>query len=177
MTKQARLKQLAELDAWPTRLSPTFPGPMSGAKYWHEKIPVRRSLVRSGASVRTKGRCAQALVNVAAQLARIKPSAAASARVTAVVSLPDMFDSEVCIFFDEAYFDAFKSRDGLPTHDRQVDHWARLPPERSIVRELNLVLPDKFKEIGFSTHWEDHTFNPPWVENGEAWIVGEVDQP
>jgi Protein of unknown function (DUF3916) len=172
--KQARLRQLDRLDGYLADLASKFPEPLANRGYISEKIAVHRSLVRAGASDRTKARCAQALINAAAELTRIKPSRAANSRVAAVISMPDMFSSEVCVFFDEAYFDVFTSRSNFAGENPVQSVWTPVPPHLSLARRLSLTVPVGFSELGFQTHDEDRTFSPPWIEDGEVWMIGEV---
>jgi hypothetical protein len=72
-----------------------------------------------------------------------------------------MFPSEVCVFFDEAYFRSFTSRttDGL--------RWTPLAPARSLAHEMGLTLPAGFAE-------ESHCEDDPEVYRREVWLIGEV---
>ena len=66
-----------------------------------------------------------------------------SARVTALITYPDMFSSELCIFFDSDYFDSF--------FDRQDEYQSLTPlnKELSLINKLYLKLPQAFQAIGF----------------------------
>lgn len=77
-----------------------------------------------------------------------------------------MFASEVCVFFEPAYFDAFTRRDDPD------DRWTPRPLGDSLVRRLGLTLPDAFIEQGFDSFSRDTTFNPPWIETNEVWMIG-----
>lgn len=89
------------------------------------------------------------------------------ARIFAIIGFPDMFSSEVCIFFDPNYLAAFCAR------HRDDERWTRKSSD-SLVGRLGLRLPPGFEEQGFDTFTCDATFNPPYIALGETWLVGEA---
>ena len=82
-----------------------------------------------------------------------------------MVSTPDMFGSEVCIYLDKDYYQKMitPSESGYETKNSIVG--------RSLAREWNLSMPDGFGEIGirvFIPDGEDGDYC------GEWWFLGEV---
>jgi Protein of unknown function (DUF3916) len=111
--------------------------------------------------------CIQVLINAAERLASKKPPGLEHARVFAIVGFPDLFRSEICIFFDPDYQASFHARDSAD------ERWT-LKPNDSLIRRFSLSLPSDFEERGFDTFYRDDTFDPPHIEEGETWLIGET---
>jgi hypothetical protein len=79
-----------------------------------------------------------------------------------------MFSSEICVFFDPNYFASFCDR------DTEEQRWSAIS-NTSRVDQLGLAIPQGFTARGFDTIYRDGTFDPPYVEAGETWLIGEVD--
>lgn len=138
--------------------------------YWNWKIPMPRALVSaSRARLPVQKVCAQALVDAAWRLSQASSSEMAHARVVAVVSFPDMFASEVCVFLSEDYFKGFCERDS----DDQ--RWAPMPASNGFAARLGLRLPAGFQERGYRETCRDETVDPPRVAEGEVWLIGELE--
>jgi len=84
-----------------------------GPGYWNWKLPLLRHPIE-GASARQAVQIgvAQLLVDTAHRLIARRPADLGDAKVVVVISLPDMFASEICVFFDEAYRASFVDRQG-----------------------------------------------------------------
>lgn len=154
--RQDPVRALRALRAWASALGEDWDWrPYEGRGYWHWKIPVGRALVSGkGARLAIQSRCAQVLIDVS------------GARVVAIINLPDMFGSEVCVFFDEAFFEGFAPRDS-------EDHtWT--PIDDSLARRWNLRPPKGFGEVGYRTVTRDTDYGSLRVEEGEVWMIGDV---
>jgi hypothetical protein len=79
---------------------------MTGQRsYWNYKIPVHIFLVQGKQTNQMiQKECAQYLINACNKLIASRPDSAIECRVTCLICLPDMFSSEICIYFDESYF-------------------------------------------------------------------------
>ena len=162
------VRELRRLRKWSDEL--VFPaGPYEGCGYFHWKIPVPRKLV-SGPSARRpiQATCAQILIDGAKRLADIRPFGLGHVRVAAILGLPDMFSSEICVFVDPNYFVSFCDRDA------EEQRWTAASDSHGL-DQLGLTIPAGFTVRGFNTIDRDDTFDPPYVEIGETWLIGEVD--
>jgi hypothetical protein len=65
---------------------------------------------------------------VAANLLAARPPEHETAVVAALLDMPDLFGSEIQVFFEEAYFQGF-------TADCAMRSWKSLPDERSLARD------------------------------------------
>ena len=103
----------------------------------------------------------QSLIDAAVLMRRLRDSELANSRLAVFVSLPDMWENQVCAFHNDHYFKTFTQR----------PDWTPLEGE-SLVGRLGLQLPAGFLERGFKTiqitNWQ-----PP-TEEGELWILCEA---
>ena len=89
----------------------------------------------------------------------------------ATIVLPDMFVSEVCIYFQEEYFHShispYRQENDLGCYEQNVI------AERSLAREWGLLLSENLSELGVSQKYvskqniEDNSIS-------ECWYFGEV---
>ena len=161
------VQELRRLRLWAASL--TFPAaPYEGRGYFNWKIPVHQALV-SGQSARfaVQSACGQILVDAALQLAQRKPDSLSHTQVVAVIGWPDMFFSEICVFFDQEYFADFCSRDS------QDEIWTPRSDQR-LIDELDLAVPSGMSVRGFDTVERDDTVDPPYVRTNQTWLIGEL---
>lgn len=136
--------------------------------YWNLKIPVDINLVEGKYSTfKTKAACAQALINACSNLITATASINYRPRITAVVCLPDMFTSEVCLYRSEEYYQ------GFITEHRSENGASALIKDRSLAAEWGLVLPDNVQEIGISLAYYGSEDRDEWF-TGERWYYGQV---
>jgi hypothetical protein len=155
---------MRRLRAWAAELE--FPeGPAPGRGFANYKIALPEELVGPLGRPQIVTRAAQVLVDAAGRLARLKPKTHRSARVVAILGRPDLFASEICVFFDEAYFRDFSRR--ASTYER----WAPIE-DRSLAQDWGLTVPDDFSETGFETSYRDDE-DDAWTA-GETWLIGEL---
>jgi hypothetical protein len=84
--------------------------------------------------------------------------------VVAAIALPDLFDSQLIVFFGPDYWSTFFDR-----HDPE-QRWNRLESGRSLSREWSLEIPDGFGELGF----EEVIVADGYEHRGELWFVGDL---
>lgn len=159
-------RQLRALRRWADSFAGHFPAEHAAHRYINWKIPVLDRLVRPPViTPAIQAECAQCLIDAAALVAQAKPGDLAHARTVAIIDLPDMFGSEVCVFFAEDYFQAFTER----TSDYQ--RWTPLPKTRDLIDEMGLRVPDNFDVAGFAEVIRDEETGE--AGEGEVWLVGE----
>lgn len=156
-----RLKALAE---WATRFEGYFPDDLTlDQKYSNWKIPVITTLVEGKQSTTAiRKECAQQMINAAHNMLQAKPQNAIDSRVVAVICLPEMFSSEICVYTDLDYHRAH-----IPLFDSE-----HCPSNKSLAAEWGLELPGGMKERGLCYTAEDSDGQPYEVER---WYFGEVD--
>ena len=148
------------------RYTETFPEEgYPGAGNWHLHLPVDQGFIDSEKTPHWVRRlCAQCLIDRTEYLRGLKPTLDEAVRAVALISLPKLWDSEVIVFFGEAYFGAFFERDS------ECQVWTPLREARSLVREWGLEMPGGFEERGYHERIRDENYS----HDGEVWFVGEL---
>jgi hypothetical protein len=168
-------RQVRAVERWARSFEAVFPegSEADGNAHWH--LPVDQRLVDPAtATASVQARCAQALITGAALVSAARPHEKAHMRVAALIDLPSLFMSQICVFFDPAYFRGFTDR----THECQ--QWTPLPPERSLARDWNLDLPPGFVERGFHEIIRDRDADDRHrlvvTHEGEIWMFADTGQ-
>ena len=162
-------RRLRALGKWADSFEGWFPTPLEGERYWNCKIPVLDRLVSPPMTdERIQSRVAVDMLRAAANIQASKPNAEGGAIVTALLTYPDMFASELCVFFDQGYLDAFFSRGEAGLRIRKS-------AERSLSSVLGFVLPEGFDERGYDVMERDEdlasigkTTSQWWSYRGET---------
>ena len=88
-------------------------------------------------------------------------------RITAVICLPDMFTSEICLYHSDEYFQGFISEDSSDNGSSII------LKERSLAKEWGLILPDGVQELGVAIEYHGGDDPDEWV-TGERWHYGQL---
>ncbi len=106
-------RHLRALSRWPEQIVQQLPSPeqCEGARYWNFKIPVYSKLVDPEHATLATRRACLAVILAAAEAVERSPHRPADCRVACLVSTPSLFQSEVTLFFDDAYFETFLPRE------------------------------------------------------------------
>jgi hypothetical protein len=146
-------RRLRAVDRWAESYQGFFPVTEEGEKYWHCKLPVLDRLVAPPTTNQTiQAHCVKALLRATKYISLAKPQDCKCAIVCALITYPNMFGSEVCVFFDRTYYESFFSRN---------NEWQSLEEvfDKSLLQRLDATLPDGFYETGFilssKDEWED----------------------
>lgn len=108
-------RHLRALARWPARIVDQLPTAdvLAGERFWNFKLPVFSKLVEPPhATAETQRACLAAIFASAGALEH-SPRRPRDCRIACLVTTPSLFQSEVTLFFDEAYFSGF-----LPVSDR-----------------------------------------------------------
>ncbi len=104
-------RRLNAIDNWANSFEGYFPVEHSSEKYWNYKIPVLDRLVCPPTTTdELQAHCVVALLRAAEFLVSARPREHQKAKVSVLVTYPDMFGSEICVFFDKSYLKAFFER-------------------------------------------------------------------
>ncbi len=142
----------------------SFPERTAEEKYWHMHLPVSQAFIDSPKTPKSIRRlCMQELLDATSHLMSIRPSNT-KAKVVTAIDLPNLFDSQIIIFFSEEYFDSFFNRES------GEQRWLSLASNRSLAREWNLNIPPRFCEKGFQEIIQDEDY----AHTGEVWFFGEL---
>ena len=136
-------RHLRSLARWPERIVAQLPTNMQleGAQFWNFKIPAYAKPL-DPPHVRDEWRCAALSALFAAAEAVERSSARPrNTRVAVLATTPCLFESEVTLFADEAYFRSFLPQakasrteweggwvEGRPATGAELPRWAPAPP-------------------------------------------------
>lgn len=136
-------RRLDALNRWSNSFAGYFPVEYCDRKYWNCKIPVLDILVNPPTTTRKiQARCACCLIQAANHLLKARPLEFSTTKVTALITYPNMFGSEICVFLAPDYFDSFFNRN---------NKYESLIPARklSLTTKLGIELPLTFTEMSF----------------------------
>lgn len=153
-------RRLNALDKWADSFENYFPSGYSDEKYWNWKIPILDRMVdRPTTTMALQRRCGNALLRAASYIESSKPNELESAIVTVLLTYPDMFGSEICIFFNADYFDSFYKRNGEEQKLKRISNGG-------LAEKISLNIPKGFEEVGYQ-----HTIIGEW--EGEVSVYEE----
>lgn len=147
-------------------LAKAFPSEDSeGCGYYHAHLPVAQSLIDSKNTSRSiRKLCIQTLIDAARDLEKIKPAFGVTTRIVVAIDFPNLWDSQLIVFYGQDYFDKFFCR------NTKEQEWTVLPSERDIKREWGLEIPKQFSVRGYKEEILDEDYS----HVGEVWFIGEV---
>lgn len=155
-------RRLGVLDKWADSFEGYFPSEYAQEKYWNWKLPVLDRLVGPPTTTNEiQAHCSQAILRAAKHLFEARPEEYSQAVVSALITYPQMFGSEICIFFDKDYFASF--------FDRNCE-WESLTPinGEELSKSLNFDVPHPFIQSGYihttKDEWEGEitTYEEEW---------------
>lgn len=133
--------------------------------FWHMHLPVPQSFIDSAKTpFGVRRLCAQALIDAVEHLRTIKPKLDIPIRVTALITLPRLWDSQIIIFFGESYFAGFFNR------NNDYQKWAPLPEGRNLANEWQLRVPENLTVKGYREEITDD--GDTYVS--QLWYIGEL---
>lgn len=157
-------RRLRALDRWASGLS-DIALPSENQRFLNFKIPVLDRLICPPTTTGgIQKRAFESLLKGAVSLAdSARASKHAYYRTAVLLVLPDMFQSEVTVFFDSEYYDSFCYKTAL------------LSDKEAPSRLFNVDIPEGFIELGTLVEWEDEFEPGQPVKFSEArWTVGQA---
>ncbi|WP_226671130.1 DUF3916 domain-containing protein [Metabacillus litoralis] len=130
-------------------------------------LPVSQGFINSDKTPsKIKRLCLQTMVNRAKHLVEMKPTDKEKYRVVVLISLPDLFRSQLIVFRGDSYYQHFFERN----NDDQK--WSPLSKKRNMAKEWQLSVPETMDILGFK---EVITYEEGYHEEGEIWFIGDVN--
>ena len=116
-------------------------------KYWNYKIPIDESLLFVNKRL-TKRILKEFILKTQALY---KASSYDDAILTLVIANPNLFSSELCIFFDNEYFANFTQR------DNEYQKWE--PSKKGVLEVFNIEVSSELKVLNFDEIINDDDFH------------------
>lgn len=148
-----------------TQQTAAFPQPHRGDDFWHLHLPIAQNFIdHPNTPFGLRRLCVQTLIDCAHSLASVAPTNLKS-RVVVAICLPELWRSQIIVFFGSDYYDSFFNRDS------EEQKWTPLPDNRRLAREWNLRVPHGFSQRGYKEELRDTDFN----FDGEIWFMGQLN--
>lgn len=155
-------RHLRALRAWAESAKGKYPS-RTEDKYVNWKIPVLDRLVEPPTTKpEWQSQALESLLIAACHFVEAKPEAEKDRSWVAVlVRFPNMWASEVTVFFDQKYYESFLGSDESMAH-------------RSLCNEMALVVPPCMTEVGSMASWEEEDDQGRVsLYSEECWTIGE----
>ena len=155
------------LKKWISDITKQMPNPSEcGLGYWHLHLPFAQTYVYSSKLPnKFRREIMQSLIDRVSYLKSIKSKGQAEYRIYALVSLPNLFDSQLVVYPHNSWFDGFFERDS------EEQKWIALDTSGNLILEWELNCPSNIQIKGFKEviSEEDYYFE------GEIWFIGELE--
>lgn len=146
------------------RETDTFPDIDIENGYWHIHLPVKQSFINSKKiPIRVKRLCIQSIIDSTKNLIQKKPKSNIRIRVVAFINFPDLWYSEIIVFFGENHYSGYFYR------NNDYQKWIPLEEKRNIAKEWNLKVPDSYGIKGY----REILNNDGDIYENELWYLGE----
>ncbi|WP_242212445.1 DUF3916 domain-containing protein [Bacillus cereus group sp. BfR-BA-01383] len=143
----------------------TFPSTFHNDEYWYMPLPVSQAFIDSRKTPRkVKRLCMQTLLNQANQLIKMKPSDTHTYRVVVMISIADLWGSQIIVFKNDDYFHNFFNRNS------EYQKWIPLSNESDFWKTWRISICHTVQTLQFQEiiHDEDECFKK------EIWFIGEL---
>jgi hypothetical protein len=137
-----------------------------GLGYWHLHLPFAQAYINSEKTPNKLRRdIMQILINRVSHLKNIKTQEQDEYRIYTLISLPDLFDSQIVVLPDKSWFDGFFERDS------KEQKWLPLDKSRNLIEEWKLNLPSDLDVKGYKEIISEEDY----YSEGEKWFIGELN--
>jgi hypothetical protein len=137
-----------------------------GLGYWHLHLPFSQAYIDSiKAPNKLRRDIIQTLINRVSHLKNLKSPLQDEYRIYTVISLPNLFDSQIAALPDRSWFDGYFERDS------QEQKWQPLNKQRNLIKEWKLILPPVLEVKGCKAIISDEDY----CYEGEKWFIGELN--
>jgi len=138
----------------------------SGLGYWHLHLPFTQSYIYSSKLPnKFRREIMQILIDRVSYLKSIKSKGQAEYRIYALVSLPNLFDSQLVVYPHNSWFEGFFERDS------EEQKWLPLDKSRNLIQEWELNCPSDIQIKGFKEIISEEDY----YSEGENWFIGELN--
>lgn len=168
MNRKAR-GTITRLKNWQNYIAKHFSGALKYANsqdltHYNFKVPVHYQVLEDNfedISFRTE--FIQSLLSAMKCAISLRNLNGANCLVTAIIELPNLFSSEICLFIDKDYWTNFTNRED------DIQQWHDLSPDRDLLAEHNIHLESQVLQSGY---WCE-MLNKDYGDSGEIWIFSE----
>ncbi|KAA6478190.1 DUF3916 domain-containing protein [Bacillus cereus] len=144
----------------------TFPSIFYNDEYWNMLLPVSQTFIDSRKTPRkVKRLCIQTLLNQANHLINMKPSDTHTYRVVVLISINNLWGSQIIIFKNEDYFHNFFNRNS------EFQKWILLSNEIDFWEKLEITVCHSFETLRF----QEIIYDEDECYEKEILFIGELN--
>ncbi|CAM4085613.1 group-specific protein [Bacillus luti] len=143
----------------------TFPSTFYNDEYWYMPLPVSQAFIDSPKTPRkVKRLCIQTLLNQANHLIKIKPNDTNTYRVVVLISIENLWNSQIIVFKNENYFHNFFNR------NNKFQTWIPLSNESDFWKTWGISILPSFQTL----HFQEVIYDEGAIYEKEIWFIGEL---
>ncbi|MES5955937.1 DUF3916 domain-containing protein [Bacillus fungorum] len=142
-----------------------FPSTFYYDEYWYMPLPVSQAFIDSQKTPRkVKRLCIQTLLNQANQLLKMKPNDTNTYRVVVMISIADLWNSQIIIFKNDDYFHNFFNR------NNEFQTWIPLSNEIDFWETWGISICPTAQTL----HFQEIIYDEDTIDEKEIWFIGEL---
>ena len=143
----------------------TFPSTFYNDEYWYMTLPVSQDFIDSRKTPRkVKRLCIQTLLNQANHLIKMKPSDTHTYRVVVLISIENLWSSQIIIFKNDDYFHNFFNRNS------EFQKWILLSNKPDFWKTWGISIYPTFQRL----HFQEIIYDEGAIYEKQILFVGEL---
>ncbi|PEJ07315.1 DUF3916 domain-containing protein [Bacillus wiedmannii] len=143
----------------------TFPSAFYDDEYWYMPLPVSQAFINSCKTPRkVKRLCIQTLLNQAQHLIKMKPIDTHTYRVVVLISIENLWRSQIIVFKNDDYFQNFFNR------NNEFQKWIPLSNKSDFWKTWGISICPTVQTL----HFEEVIYDEDAIDEKEIWFVGEL---
>lgn len=136
-----------------------------GLGYWHLHLPFAQGYIDTNKTPnKLRREIIQILINRVFHMKNLKTPLHDGYRIYTLISLPNLFDSQIAVIPDRSWLNGFFQR------DTQEQKWLPLGMQRNLIKEWKLNIPPGLEVKGF----REIIVEEDYYYEGEVWFIGEL---
>lgn len=162
MERKKQRGQHRKLKSMFRKIDQFVPFENTDADYEVFKVPSDMFIEHNCTSGKIKTQFCRKWLETTEQFISQKPANITFCKVVALLSIPNLWCSQITIFYDEKYWSEFWSRAG------PYQYWTQIPNNISFIQKRNIKT--SLTERGYYEKLVDEDY----IYNGELWYYGEL---
>ncbi|HDR3338824.1 TPA: DUF3916 domain-containing protein [Bacillus anthracis] len=142
-----------------------FPSTFYNDEYWYMPLPVSQDFIESHKTPRkVKRLCIQTLIDRVNHLIKIQPSDTHTYRVVALISIENLWRSQIIVFKNDDYFHNFFNR------NNEFQKWILLSNEIDFWETWGISIFPTPQLLRF----QEVIYDEDTIDEKEIWFIGEL---
>ncbi|KAA0760493.1 DUF3916 domain-containing protein [Bacillus sp. SH5-2] len=143
----------------------TFPSTFYNDEYWYMPLPVSQAFIDSRKTPRkVKRLCIQTLLNLANHLIKIKPNDTNTYQVVVLISIENLWGSQIIVFKNDDYFQNFFYK------NNEFQKWILLSNEIDFWETWGISICPTAQIL----HFQEVIYDEDAIDKKEIWFIGEL---